>query len=128
MNYNEVVESCFFEPHHVGVLDCTQAFTVCGKAGTQEQYDLYLQCDETGKIIDSAFKAYGNPYLVAGVEWICRQLKGSNINQHPYLDYKMLVQELAIPKNYYPIALLMEKGYKNTIALMKKKFEGEDND
>jgi len=114
MNYNKLVERCFFQPEHVGVLDSSQA-GVChsrtGDASRGDYFDLYLCCEKSGLILKACFKAYGCPYLIAGLEWICGQLEGSSISEHPRIDYKALVQLLDMPRRYYPVALLVEKAY-----------------
>src|SRR4051794_35519775 len=100
MMYNDLVEHCFFEPQHLGILSPSQALCVncrVGEAGRGDFFDLYLLCDNQGLILKARFKAYGNPYLIAGVEWLCRQLEGSTINEHPRIEYRLMVQKLAIP-------------------------------
>lgn len=123
MMYNELVESCFFAPNHIGTLDLSQPLSVHyrgGEAGRGEVFDIYLLCDRQGLVLKARFKAYGNPYLIAAAEWLCRQLEGSLINEHPRFNYSGLVQELAIPKTRYPVALLVEDGYRELVIMMKK--------
>lgn len=128
MIYNELVERCFFAPNHVGTLDLTQdrvAFYRGGEAGRGDVFDFYLLCDEQGKILKARFKAYGNPYLVAGTEWLCRQLEGSQIDEHPQIDYALIIQLLDIPKVRYPVALAIEDSYRELVQIMKTKLKGE---
>lgn len=128
MMYNELVESCFFAPNHVGTLDLSQPLTAHyrgGEVGQGDVFDFYLRCDEQGLILKARFKAYGNPYLVAAAEWFCQQLEDSLIDEHPRFNYSWLVQELAIPKNRYPVALQIEDGYRTLVMMMKKKLKGE---
>lgn len=130
MMYNELVESCFFAPKHVGTVDLSKPFSVCyrgGEAGRGDVFDLYLQCDSHGDIRKACFKAYGNPYLVAGAELLCQRLEGSNIEDHPQFDYSWLVEQLEIPKTRYPVALQIEDGYRELITLMQMKLQGEKN-
>ncbi|MDP1604803.1 MAG: iron-sulfur cluster assembly scaffold protein [Legionella sp.] len=129
MIYNELVENCFFEPKHVGMMDCHLKNTLCHQVGNvsqREYFDLYLSFDETGQILKACFKAYGNPYLIAGVEWVCRQLEGTLINEHPKFDYHFVVQKLAIPKSYYPIALLVGNGYHDIVHTVKEQLRKND--
>lgn len=124
MIYNELVETCFFEPKHVGTLDLDQSlagFYRGGEAGRGDVFDFYLLCDKKGGILKARFKAYGNPYLIAAAEWLCRQLEGSQISEHPQFDYAFLVEKLAIPKVRYPVALQIEDGYRDLVQIMKKK-------
>lgn len=130
MTYNKLIENCFFEPQHVGSLDAGKAGVVHSRiSGALKGYcfDLYAAYDAKGFIGQSCFKAQGNPYLIAGVEWICRELAGTAIHQHPCLDYRLLIEKLAIPANQYPIALLLEEGYRAVVNKIKMKIEAGEN-
>ncbi len=129
MMYNEVVEHCFFSPKHVGMLSLAQSRTVAYRSGAPKRgdfFDIYLSGDEQGMILKACFKANGNPFLIAAVEWICRQIQGTSITIHPFFSYTILVQQLAIPKLHYSVALQVEEGYCEVIQLMKTKLEQED--
>ncbi|MBA2653108.1 MAG: iron-sulfur cluster assembly scaffold protein [Tatlockia sp.] len=129
MMYNKLVETCFFNPRHVGILDLTEnlsAFYRGGEAGRGDVFDFYLLCDEKGNILKARFKAYGNPYFIAAAEWLCRQLEGSQIDEHPCFDYAYLLQKLEIPKARYPVALLIEDGYRELVQIMKQKLKRGD--
>ncbi|MGQ3888178.1 iron-sulfur cluster assembly scaffold protein [Legionella sp. CNM-1927-20] len=128
MSYNDLVKRYFFQPEHIGNLDCTLARTVycsISDASKSNYFDLYLSCDESGRIIKACFKACGSPYLIASLEWLCSQLEGSFIKVHPELTYLVLVNHLEIPNHLYPIAILVEKGYNNIILAMKKRLNEE---
>jgi nitrogen fixation NifU-like protein len=128
MNYNKLVESCFFQPTHVGVLDCEQPGNLRIRQGEPSQgayFDLYVSCEKSGDISKACFKAYGNPYIIAGLEWLCRQLQGTNINTHPKLNYHVIVEKLEIPRPYYPNAVLIESGYCALVTEMKKRVKGD---
>lgn len=125
MMYNELVESYFFSPKHVGILDLSQPLSAhyrSGELGRGDIFDVYLLCDKEGRVKSACFKAYGSPYLIAGAELLCRQLEGSLIAEHPRLNYSWFVQELAIPKTRFPVALQIEDGYRALVLMMKKKF------
>lgn len=128
MMYNKVVQDCFFLPKHVGVLDLTASFTVHFGSSQINQsmtkIELYLQCTESALVYKACFKAIGNPYVIASLEWLCRQIEGRELSQLPAINYQILVKELDIPTHQYPIALQVEDVYKEVLILMKKKFEG----
>lgn len=131
MMYNELVEQYFFNPKHVGIVDLSQPFTVSYRNGDQGRGDiieLSIHCDSQGLVINAFFKAYGNPYLIAAAEWLCRFLERSKIDEQPQFDYMMLIQILAIPKTRYSIALQIEDSYREVILKMKKLLSGETND
>ena len=123
MMYNEIVQTCFFAPTHVGVLDLSKPLTLHyhrGEVGLGGVLDFYLLCDKGGLVLKARFKAYGNPYLIAGAEWLCQQLEGSLIEEHPQFDSVLLLQKLAIPKARYPVALQIVEGYREMVFIMKE--------
>ncbi|WP_419420389.1 iron-sulfur cluster assembly scaffold protein [Legionella sp. D16C41] len=131
MNYNKLVESYFFQPKHVGTLDNTLSRTVycsLSDAFKSNYFNLYLACNEAGLIVTACFKACGSPYLIASLEWLCQQLEGSDIGEHPQLSYRTLIKQLEIPNHLYPIAILVEKGYNHIILAMKEKLNEEKNE
>ena len=138
MMYNELVEDCFFLTKHVGILDLQAPLTVhfasIQKNQSITRIDLYVQCMENALIHKACFKATGNPYVIAALEWLCRRIEGKKLDclewstgqKNSLQDeqlYQVLVKELEIPQNQYPIALQVEDVYKEVLALMKKKFE-----
>ena len=127
MMYNIVVEDCFFQPRHVGVIDLTAPLTVHFSSNQKNQsmtkIDMYLQCAINGVISTALFKANGNPYVIATLEWVCRQIEGRALAELAPLNYQILIKELGIPINQSPIAVQVEDVYKEVLALMKKKFE-----
>lgn len=125
MSYNTLVENLFFHPQHNGVLDVSQPFTLCTHQGVDNTavFDLYLACNPQGKIERARFKAVGNPYLLASLEWICRETQDSWLKNHLLFDHKLLIKKLEIPRNRYAAALLAEKGYYEAIAKMNQLLE-----
>ena len=123
MMYNNIVTNCFFSPKHVGVIDLNNQFAVVFKSSQkgQGQLELYLQCNPNGEIERTCFKTDGNPYIIASLEWVCRQLEGSTIDSAPKIDYQMIVKELGIPVAQYSIALRVANAYKEVLFLMKMK-------
>lgn len=138
MMYNKIIEDCFFHPKHVGILDLQTPLTVhfasTQKNQSMTRIDLYMQCTEDTLICKVCFKVTGNPYAIATVEWLCRQIEGKQLDRlewgaaqkdNPQAEqlYQILVKRLEIPQTQYPIALQVEDVYKEVLALMKKKLE-----
>ena len=126
MMYNKIVEDCFFSPIHVGMLDLTKDHTShvgIGKKGKGTVIDFYLQCNANGLIERACFKAIGNPYTIAALEWLCRQLEGAQLMELPVINYQTMIKILAIPRHQYPAAVQVEDVFKEVVSLMKKKFE-----
>lgn len=124
MIYNKIVEDCFFYPQHVGELAQELPYVVCGtsKISLNTAIKFYWQCDKNQILVQCRFKAVGNPYLIAGLEWVCRQIEGRKLDEVQTLDYLLLIRELDIPKTYYPIALQIDTLYKEMIGLMNIQF------
>lgn len=132
MMYNQLVESCFFEPKHSGKIDVSLPFVAYyrgGEKGRGDYFDLYLRCDENENIIQARFKAYGSPYLIASLELLCQELEGTLITNHPHFDDESyLLEKLDIPKNRYPVALLVLDGYREIVLAMLVKLRGKSHD
>lgn len=123
-SYNQLVEDYFFNAKMTGELDCSKPLTVNYRAGTVQRglfFELYLEGNAAGIIVAARFKAYGSPYLIAGVEWLCRKLQGSSfVNAQP-LNAKELAQQLDLPKKQQSVVLLIEESCANALKLLKEK-------
>ena len=123
--YNEAVEKLFFSPRHVGSLDLQAPRTLYGSYVEQlrgQQMDLYLQYNESAVITKICFKAHGEPYLIAGVEWACRQLEKQSLQSLPEISHQKLMQALAIPSLRFPFALFIEQSFAAFIEEAKSNF------
>lgn len=122
MMYNETVRECFFSPQHIGMLDLSNRFAVFVKNSQKGQgtIELYIQCTPDNTIIRACFKTNSNPYVIAGLEWLCRQLEGKSIATMPQIDYRLLIKKLDIPNAHYHIALRIIEMYQEIVYLMKK--------
>lgn len=84
MSYNALVCEHFFHPRQTDTIDASQPFFAMASVGSLKQGDaveLSLVCDEAGVIKDIGFKAYGNPYLIAALSWLCEQSKGEELDR-----------------------------------------------
>lgn len=132
MMYNKLVQDCFFQPRHVGVLDVTDPLVAHYSYKMMHQkpiilIELYMQCSRVGLINKACFKANGNPYVLAALEWLCQKIEGTNITNSPSINYQMLINVLEIPNSQYPVALVIEDVYKEALALMKKNIAGYES-
>ncbi|MBL7478983.1 iron-sulfur cluster assembly scaffold protein [Legionella bononiensis] len=130
MMYNKIVQDCFFQPRHVGILDLTEPLVSYYRIEQQKPtviIDLYIQCSRIGLITKACFKANGNPFVIAAMEWLCRRVEGTDVLKPESVNYQLLINELEIPISQYPVALLIEDVYKESLILMKKKLEGYES-
>lgn len=129
MIYNELVESYFFAPQHVGMIEDMTPLSIhyrSKEANFSDVIDLYLEADKEGDIIKARFKAFGSPYVIASAEWLCRQLENSSLQKHPCFNYLAIMEALAIPKTNMAAALQLDEAYKAAIDLLKTKLERKD--
>ena len=128
MMYNKIVQDCFFEPRHIGSI-VDSASLVAHLRGVQKAQgvviDLFLQCSADGFVIRSCFKANGNPYVIAALEWVCRQIEGQHIDVLQASYYQHLISELGIPVNQSPVALQIDGVYQEVLVLMRDKLRGQ---
>lgn len=123
MMYNKIVQDYFFLPKHVGIIDINHALAVMVKNSQKDQgtIEFYMQCNSEGTIVRACFKTNGNPYVIAGLEWLCRQLEGKAIDNVPQIDHVLIIKNLDIPIAQYPIALRIVGIYKEIMLLIKNK-------
>lgn len=122
MIYHPLVEEYFFKPKHVGEIDCNLPNTLhtgIGIVGQGDYYVLYVSF-EKACVRRASFKAYGNPYLLASLEWACNQLEKAKIDELVLCKYQDLLGLFDMPKRYYPTALQVEKGYNKMVQLLRE--------
>lgn len=126
MSYNKLVEDCFFYPRHVGVVDVNPswftAFSENHDKSGRGSLMLYMSMDNSGNIVQTRFKALGNPYLIAGLEWLCRQSEGLLLQEQIKPDYRVLVNVLELPAKYYAEALLIEKAWHKVMLALTSQY------
>ncbi|TAL62754.1 MAG: hypothetical protein EPN84_05990 [Legionella sp.] len=126
MMYNKIVEDCFFNSNHVGLVQPDYPLSAHFKShvpGQNNRLDLYLVCTKDKIIQRACFKAMGNPYMIAALEWICREIEGLELEQLPVINYPLLVETLAIPNTEYPVAIQVSQAYQEVVKLMRNTFE-----
>lgn len=125
MIYNKLVQKLFFDAQHAGNLDCNWPRTIMTQLGIKGSswIELYVNYDRQGIITQSCFKTYGNPYLIAALEWLCQYLEGTGINEHPLEVLPLLFKQLEIPATKYPIALQVDSCYRQTITTLKQQLK-----
>jgi nitrogen fixation NifU-like protein len=79
--------------------------------------DLYLHSDGNHTVLDMRFKTNGNPYVIAALEWLCRQSVGKKLellsfNREEYINL------LALPFNQVPLVMQIEDVYKEIVSLI----------
>jgi nitrogen fixation protein NifU and related proteins len=123
MMYNSTVNDCFFAPRHVGTLELNHDFVVVFKNKQKDQgiIEFYMQCGQDRLIHKLRFKTNGNPYLIAGLEWLCRQLEGQALDEVALINYQVLINELDIPVPQYPLALRIVQVFKESLILMNNR-------
>lgn len=127
MMYNKVVQDYFFTPQHVGVIDTNAAQAIHFRMHRPKQrviIDFYLQCATNESIVKACFKTNGNPFIIAALEWLCRQLEHKKLDDLPLFTQKTWMDLLALPVSQSPVAIQMNVLYQEVITLMKNKLRG----
>ena len=126
--YNKIVRDYFFHPLHVGSININQPLMVHLKSDQLNRglvIDLYMQCDENSVVTNICFKTNGNPFLIASLEWLCRRVVGSRLDELSSFNREDIIKVLEIPFNQAPIILQVEDIFKEVLILMNKKLRGQ---
>lgn len=127
MMYNELVTDYFFHPLHVGELTTINPFSVVVTSSAQISpfMQLSLQCDALGKITKALFKTNGDPFTIAGLEWICRAFEREDMDINFPMTHQQIMVELKMPSQYFPRAIALEKIALDAITQLKKRNQYE---
>ena len=116
MSYNKTVLDHFFHPRHVGEVESAVAPILTASIGSHAQGDmleLTLCCDKNNTIQQIGFKAYGNPYLIAAMSWLCEQSIGQPLaDVCQKIGEADLFSSLEIPKSRMYSIFLIEDLFK----------------
>lgn len=123
MMYNKDVNHYFFESSHAGEvrdqsLTCLE-FTQ-GEITQGSKVVLTLGINQNKEIIKAAFKAYGSPYVIAGMAWLCEQLQGKNKTTLKESVYEELVEKFEIVKTQLHHAIQIELINKQVLEAFKQ--------
>lgn len=77
MNYNELVLQLFFNPEHAGINEQNQDYRVSRyiDASQTQQIEFYVVLPATGTFCSVRYKVKGNPYMIAGAEWMAQMVE-----------------------------------------------------
>ena len=116
MNYNELVEKHFFSPQYVfEETDAKDNFHIVseGSVALGDAVEFYVQFDKTSQKVNALkFKAFGNPYLIAGMSYLCQQLQHKPLNEVNIFSAQRLIEVLALSKTKYYVAYMLEDALK----------------
>lgn len=122
MMYNKMVEACFFFPKHVGDLSEGPGVAQCYSAQPSPGavIKLFMHCDHQQRVTRMCFKATGNPYVIAALEWLCREMEGKLLNELPELNHQLISTQLDIPVAKNPLLFQIEGVFRDLVARMKE--------
>lgn len=114
---NEYIQELFFNTKHCGVLDCQQPLTFSSRIYLEKTkcLEMYITYTSEQLIQYARFRASGNPYLIAGLEWVCRQLENNLWASTTPIDYQTIMQNLQIPTEQYPLIMLISMCHQEII-------------
>lgn len=126
MMYNKLVQECFFQARHVGVIGNLVPNMVSYRAEYSNAslvIELYLQCSDEGRVTHMCFKTNGNPYMIAALEHLCRQSVGAKLTTLAPLNSSEVIRLLEIPTHQTPLVLQVADVYKEVLVLMKNQLK-----
>lgn len=125
MVYSETLIDHFEQPRHVGCFEDTAPDVGTGSVGTPETGGvLQLQIQvRNGLVVDTRFKAYGPPALIAAGSWLAESLAGGSLEQATALGHSAIVAALELPPVRLHCALLAEDAIRAAIQDYKDKQE-----
>lgn len=124
MMYSESLMAHFEYPRHVGRLDEDASDVGTGWAGTQETggvLRLQIRVGEHGLIIDTRFKAYGPPALIAAGSWLSETILGGSLEHAESVDHQAIAAALTLPPARLHCALLGQDAVRAAIREYKEK-------
>jgi nitrogen fixation protein NifU and related proteins len=127
MKYNAIVRQHFFAPYHLGEWPLGADDIVSTSVGS---YSLgavvQLQVKHNhGAIIDTRFKAYGNPYVIAAASYIAQQLMGQSLKDAASISYDHIMQALQLPLAQQYCAILLEDAIRSVLETSMVEYEYE---
>ena len=123
MMYNKLVKTCFFDIRQGGSIEELSSEQCVIKHFSEkagQSMEISLACSKVGVIECARFRAQGGPFVIAGLEYLCRQLEGSALEKHPCFSYQEFIALFEIPDNLFPQALRIEDLYSDAIKKMKE--------
>lgn len=126
MMYNKNVETYFFDAAHSGITQSNASLGVYYQRELAGQYvlmELFMECTKDQRVATMRFNAKGNPYVIAGLEWVCRTVEGLKLSELPPINYQVVMDVLDIPAAQCATAIGIVETYHGTLKLMNQKFE-----
>jgi nitrogen fixation NifU-like protein len=109
IRYNNVVKEHFFKPRNIenGELSYLQPASV-GSAEAYEHIQIWMDCDEEGRITKLTYKVLGNPYLIALLSLVSESLTGKTLLEAKQYSFADNIALLEIPKHKRYCVMLVE--------------------
>ncbi len=124
MMYSETLIAHFEQPRHVGRLDDDAEDVGTGWAGTPETggvLRMQIRVGDDGLVVDTRFKAYGPPALIAAGSWLSETLAGASLEQAEAMNHQAIAAALALPPARLHCALLAQDAAGAAIRQYKEK-------
>lgn len=124
MVYSEALMDHFERPRQAGRLDDRARDVGTGRAGTPQTggvLRLQVQVDDSGRVLDTRFQAYGPPALIASGSWLANAICGLDLRQAEAIPHRDIASALALPPERLHCALLAEDAMRAAITDYKEK-------
>ncbi|MBS0357979.1 MAG: iron-sulfur cluster assembly scaffold protein [Proteobacteria bacterium] len=123
MNYPNSVTEHFFNPKNIGTLSSSETNVGMAHVGSYAAGDVIelSLCIEQDMIKDAKFKAFGNPYIIAGMSLLTTLLIGKTNEEATQITYQDFVKHLSLPPIKLYCALLIEDAIKAALTDYQRK-------
>lgn len=110
-HWSDKIKQEFYNPQNVGELDTSKANVKLAEIKTPDGFthmQLYIETTD-GKITNAKFKVLGCPCCIACLSYVTQQLIQQDVAKLKQLSAQDIIQALALPKERYSSALLVEE-------------------
>ena len=111
MNYSPLIYHYFNNQQYVGEFPHSEQGILSAENGTPGISDVVkisFKLDSKHTILDAKFKAYGNPYTIAILAWICETMVNKPIAQLSEITYRAIIDLFELPEHKIKSAILIE--------------------
>lgn len=130
MAYSKEVIDHYENPRNVGSLDKDSKNVGTGLVGAPACGDvlkLQIEVDDTGKITDAKFKAFGCGSAIASSSLVSEWVKGKNIEEALAIKNQEIAKHLSLPPVKLHCSMLAEDAIKAAVKNYKDKKEEKFN-
>ena len=108
--YNKEIMDRFLNPKNAGQIRGASAVGDAQDEKTKEMVKLFAQIDDEEKVVDTKFKVFGSPSLIALCDAVCDMLKGMSVEEMEEITETNIVSLLKDypEERFYAVFVMIE--------------------